>query len=242
MADSESSHPIISRKEAIRRGLKYYFTGKRCKRGHLSLRLVSGLSCVTCDRQKVKAWRAANPQRDRNIAAAWRNKNRESINRQYRQRYAKDPTTFRLKARTYYRKYGDLVRSKRRIIHHLEYERAEVREAARRRTREWALANPERAKQNTKISKHRRRSRERNAVGSFTRADLSELFKQQRGRCVYCRVQLDPKGIYHVDHIVPLAKGGSNNPDNLQLLCMQCNLQKGARDAMMYARARGLLL
>jgi len=31
-----------------------------------------------------------------------------------------------------------------------------------------------------------------------------------------------------VDHIIPRARGGQNNPENLQLLCITCNSQKGA--------------
>ena len=33
-----------------------------------------------------------------------------------------------------------------------------------------------------------------------------------------------------VDHIVPLARAGSNDPDNLQWLCRPCNRAKGARE------------
>jgi len=35
---------------------------------------------------------------------------------------------------------------------------------------------------------------------------------------------------HHIDHIVPLAKGGNNDEDNLQALCAPCNLAKGAQD------------
>lgn len=39
---------IISRAEAKARGLKRYFTGIPCSRGHVSERRVSNVSCVTC--------------------------------------------------------------------------------------------------------------------------------------------------------------------------------------------------
>ena len=35
--------------------------------------------------------------------------------------------------------------------------------------------------------------------------------------------------LLHVDHIMPLARGGPNTLDNLQLLCARCNLAKGAK-------------
>lgn len=35
----------------------------------------------------------------------------------------------------------------------------------------------------------------------------------------------------HVDHIKPVSKGGNKfDPKNLQLLCKQCNLSKGAKE------------
>lgn len=34
------------------------------------------------------------------------------------------------------------------------------------------------------------------------------------------------KGEYHVDHIIPLSRNGTNWPDNLALACQLCNLSK----------------
>jgi 5-methylcytosine-specific restriction endonuclease McrA len=47
-------------------------------------------------------------------------------------------------------------------------------------------------------------------------------------KCVFCgRSSREVK--LEVDHIVPFAKGGSNNFSNLQTLCFDCNRGKGAR-------------
>lgn len=43
------SHDFVSRSEARTRGLKRYFTGKRCKNGHAAERYASTAACVGCD-------------------------------------------------------------------------------------------------------------------------------------------------------------------------------------------------
>lgn len=48
---------VISRKQAKAAGLKYYFTGKACKRGgHIDQRFVCSFCCKTCAREKASEW------------------------------------------------------------------------------------------------------------------------------------------------------------------------------------------
>jgi 5-methylcytosine-specific restriction endonuclease McrA len=73
-----------------------------------------------------------------------------------------------------------------------------------------------------------------NVEGWHTPADLLEMFEQQSGRCVYCEIELGTK--YHVDHIRPISRGGSNWIRNIQLLCARCNRSKWALDHDEYLR------
>ena len=39
-----------------------------------------------------------------------------------------------------------------------------------------------------------------------------------------------PKNETHVDHVVPKAKGGTNDPENGQVLCRECNIKKSDKE------------
>jgi hypothetical protein len=62
-----------------------------------------------------------------------------------------------------------------------------------------------------------------------------EVLKRANKRCELCGVQEGDEGYedrlpLHIDHIEPRSKGGSNEIDNLQVLCRACNLGKSNRD------------
>jgi 5-methylcytosine-specific restriction endonuclease McrA len=52
-----------------------------------------------------------------------------------------------------------------------------------------------------------------------------EMFLKENPTCSICQKQLTMKTM-HIDHIVPLAAGGDNEPDNLQALCKPCHFSK----------------
>ena len=110
------------------------------------------------------------------------------------------------------------------------------RERCREITAKWSATHPN----ERRASSHAYRSRKANAPGSHSAEDIKALMKLQRSMCAGCQARL--KTGFHVDHMVPLSRGGSNDKTNLQLLCKTCNCSKGALDPLLFAHRLGRLL
>lgn len=66
----------------------------------------------------------------------------------------------------------------------------------------------------------RQTSRDKALVRSFIEAHRYAV------ACAHCGLT---EGKFHVDHIIPLSRGGRDEPENLQFLCVRCNLKKSNR-------------
>ena len=64
-----------------------------------------------------------------------------------------------------------------------------------------------------------------NAPGFHTVAEWEALKERCNFTCVRC-IRREPEILLSRDHIWPLSRGGSDNIDNLQPLCMSCNASK----------------
>ena len=107
--------------------------------------------------------------------------------------------------------------------------------------RAWKAAHPEehaasqRAYQTANPEKNSARARNYYARklgngGAHTAKDVQAQYDHQQGRCYYCDVLVYDD--YHVDHVIPISKGGSNGPENLVISCPPCNRSKHNKHPM----------
>jgi 5-methylcytosine-specific restriction endonuclease McrA len=61
--------------------------------------------------------------------------------------------------------------------------------------------------------------------------------------CQYCGVQAEYDAPWlEIDHIIPIALGGGDNDENLQVLCHRCNQAKRDHEVMPLSRMREVIL
>jgi 5-methylcytosine-specific restriction endonuclease McrA len=158
--------------------------------------------CKPCHRKHNLEWRNANIERARANNREYERNNRDKVNAKRRRLYARDP------------------------------------KAGVAKTMRWARNNPEKRlatfrqfhKNNPDKNReyhHRRRALILASAENHSAADIQRQYEGQRGRCWWCG---NPVGsTYHVDHIIPLSRGGDNSARNICIACPSCNLSKQDR-------------
>lgn len=94
--------------------------------------------------------------------------------------------------------------------------------------KEWRSANPDKVR----ISRNKRRFRIQSAEGTYSAGDLAAIRAAQTDKCgrlICWRCGKPIKGTPHLDHWIPLAKGGANEAGNLHYMHGRCNQSKGAK-------------
>lgn len=144
-------------------------------------------------------------------------RNKDKIADYHRQYYLKNKTRINRRNRLWYSANKSRVLDRTRKYYHqnkslyVQYHRA------------WAAKNQDKLR----AAEHRRRARELSAPGTHTKEDVELQYRMQNGRCWWCEKPVEKN--YHVDHRIPLARGGDDSPGNLVISCPQCNQSKGAK-------------
>lgn len=209
----------ISRSEAKSAGLKRYFTGKECPNGHVSERYVSTFACIDCLEKSKNKYRSVEKNRQKEIEykKKYRKENRDAV-LDYAKRYWRESP----KARETNKK----SKAKRRM------EISRYNSDYYQKNRDYMIKRNRdkypRYKDYFLAKNRERRAKLMECDGTHTKEDVENILISQSWRCVYCSCDLNDSG-HHVDHIIPLSKGGGNGIENIQCLCPSCNLRKSDR-------------
>jgi len=163
--------------------------------------------CKTCQAERRRRYYAEHAEEERERA---------------RRYHAEHPEERRERAHQYRAEHAEEWREYQR-----QY-RAEHPEEVREYDRQYKAEHAEEERER----KHARRAREISAPGTHTAADLRLQARAQtdkRGRliCWWCGQPIE--GPYQKDHRIPLGRGGSNWPENIVIVHVECNLSKGTK-------------
>lgn len=161
--------------------------------------------------ERARRYRERHPDRSKAIQANYRSNNPEACQRAKASWYKRNRQHVAEKSKEFRYRNPDYVE---------EYFRKNKDRLAAAHAAWWA-ANVEKAR----LYSHRRRALKMAQQGTVSSDIVITLFRFQDGECVYCPADLVETG-YHLDHRMPLAKGGLHDDSNLQLLCPSCNRRK----------------
>lgn len=115
------------------------------------------------------------------------------------------------------------------------------RQRIKAQTAEYKQKNPDKARAAVRrwnrehkaeklVHSRRYKASKRAATGMHTATEVWELAEAQDWLCAYCEKPLF--GEFHVDHMQPLSRAGSDDWKNLAITCVECNLRKGSKTAV----------
>jgi 5-methylcytosine-specific restriction endonuclease McrA len=183
-----------------------------------------------------RAWHAAHRAEANARARAYHEAHKEELASRKHAYYIAHRSEISARNNAYHEAHREEKAARRRSYREARPEELAVQARAFRETHQEYLAAYQRAYYKAHPAKwtakdHKRRAAKKGNGGTHTEADIEAQRQRQNGLCYYCHKPWGsprhPNG--HIDHVVPLALGGSNGPENLVIACEECNLRKGAK-------------
>jgi 5-methylcytosine-specific restriction endonuclease McrA len=171
----------------------------------------SGLQacCKPCANKAVQESTAKNPEKHKATKARYRIANRQYFADKAREYYWANPDKFRKRSKEWAADYKDEI-----AIKNAEYKKANA-PRLKEQGRKWRKNNLDKVI----AANHRRRVRlEENGIYLITKKEIQRLLKRP---CFYCGDLAE-----HLDHIVPVSRGGRHSIGNLIQSCASCNFSK----------------
>jgi hypothetical protein len=187
--------------------------------------------CKPCKKARDAAYYAANRQRSKTNGLAWQRANPDKRKAHRDAWIAKNPDKERARKAAWQSANHKNANAAARRYRSANPDKVKASQAA------WHAENP----MAKRIIDQNRRARKRAAGGKLSPGLASKLFKLQRGKCA-CGCKQPLGDDYHMDHRMPIALGGSNTDDNIQLLRSICNQKKHAKHPTDFMQERGFLI
>lgn len=246
--------PVPERTNAKTRGDQFYHTGKPCRNGHAGDRYTSNGLCVTCVSLSCAKSRATRPWHPLRAAARGQglihfDTGKQCVNGHMSIRFVSNGDCVVCHANKHARwlakhpgleaKWARERRAKDPTGHRAEVRRHALKnpEQMKAALRRWKAENIEQVRLKGRISRSNYRAKQARNGGYFSEEDIRRLMAAQGGRCKACGCAEK----LELDHIEPIAIGGSSDPSNLQFLCRPCNRSKGKREFLEWAKEKGYL-
>ena len=182
-------------------------------------------------REYSKQWRMKNDAEIKKKKKAYRQKNKDIIKERSRIYAEKYRAEIKERKALEYQKNREVYREKRREYHKKNAERN------RQRVREWAKNNPELHRETKLRAGRKRRAIIKGSPVSFYTQD--QVISTYGVNCHICGLEIDfsvprqvgktgwEKGL-HIDHLIPISKGGPDTLENVRPAHGRCNIDKGA--------------
>lgn len=167
--------------------------------------------CKVGEREYKRLWRESHVQKTRVYMQTWRNEHREQR---------------RLDARDYYSRNREAICERQRLAR--PFRANQAREYGKR----WRQANKDLVRRK---ANHRRAKKLANGFEKYTEGQVLELYGSN---CAICSLPIDMnaprtcrqsgwhQGL-HIDHVVPISKGGPDTLVNVRPTHAICNIRKG---------------
>ena len=171
-------------------------------------------TCKVCNKARCKAYREAHKEQVREQERLYRQAHKEQLAAYIKQWQQENDRT------DYKKQWHQAHKEELNARAHERY----LSQQEERRARARRYGKTEQGRLVSKTHKSRRKAQKRASAGSYTAKQLQEQFQRQKGKCYWCKVKLGKT--WHADHVIPLAKGGSNTIDNIVAACPTCNMRR----------------